>query len=218
MAIPQGRSELDRVVDIDGGLAALRRHAVRRDLSGPCCRHWICRAVVCCGSVMRRAMPVWRRASAAFTSAGHRHRGRHRRALYHCVCGATTRWLAVNCRAGSVLQLRRGRRHGRLSAPAEPGGRSISSPVKSIDSDGLRARPLVSGSTIYVYRQQRQAGSADHQVVLTMLEEVVLRLPQAAPLSWGLFDAHSVAPNTSRCLAAAFVFSEITKWRAAWFP
>ena len=31
-------------------------------------------------------------------------------------------------------------------------------------------------------------------------------------------SAHSVAPSTSRCLAAAFVFSEITKWRAAWFP
>jgi hypothetical protein len=27
-----------------------------------------------------------------------------------------------------------------------------------------------------------------------------------------------IAPSTSRCLAAAFVFSEITKWRAAWFP
>ncbi|PAM82855.1 hypothetical protein CES87_16415 [Pseudomonas sp. ERMR1:02] len=27
-----------------------------------------------------------------------------------------------------------------------------------------------------------------------------------------------VVPSTSRCLAAAFVFSEITKWRAAWFP
>jgi hypothetical protein len=31
-------------------------------------------------------------------------------------------------------------------------------------------------------------------------------------------NTHSVAPSTSRCLAAAFVFSEITKWRAAWFP
>jgi hypothetical protein len=30
--------------------------------------------------------------------------------------------------------------------------------------------------------------------------------------------SHSAAPSTSRCLAAAFVFSEITKWRAAWFP
>ncbi|WP_201195294.1 hypothetical protein [Pseudomonas fluorescens] len=27
-----------------------------------------------------------------------------------------------------------------------------------------------------------------------------------------------IASSTSRCLAAAFVFSEITKWRAAWFP
>ncbi|WP_152974812.1 hypothetical protein [Pseudomonas sp. RIT-PI-q] len=32
-------------------------------------------------------------------------------------------------------------------------------------------------------------------------------------------EKHAViAPSTSRCLAAAFVFSEITKWRAAWFP
>ncbi|MVW89485.1 hypothetical protein EI969_26725 [Pseudomonas sp. PB101] len=32
-------------------------------------------------------------------------------------------------------------------------------------------------------------------------------------------EKHTViAPSTSRCLAAAFVFSEITKWRAAWFP
>ena len=36
--------------------------------------------------------------------------------------------------------------------------------------------------------------------------------------SAGHAASDDAAPSTSRCPAAAFVFSEITKWRAAWFP
>jgi hypothetical protein len=65
VAIPQGRSELERVVDIDGGLLLSGETLYVATYQGRVA--WTWKAAVSCGSVMLPAMRVSPRASATST-------------------------------------------------------------------------------------------------------------------------------------------------------
>ena len=75
-----------------------------------------------------------------------------------------------------------------------------------IDSAGLRTRPVVEGDWLYAY------GNDGKLVALTIRQADCTHQPDRR------FVQLTKRLISGRCLAAAFVFSEISQWRAAWFP
>lgn len=72
VAIPQGRSELERIVDIDGGLLLSGGTLYVASYQVHHGGHWTWNRVACSGSVMLPAMQVSPKVSAASTSAWRR--------------------------------------------------------------------------------------------------------------------------------------------------
>lgn len=97
VAIPQGRSELDRVVDIDGGLL-LSGGTLYVSTYQAASRAWTWKAAAWSGSVMLPATWVSPRATATSTSAKPRVLSRASTSALPAPCGPTTRWPAASCR------------------------------------------------------------------------------------------------------------------------
>ncbi|CRM07162.1 hypothetical protein [Pseudomonas sp. 24 E 13] len=74
---------------------------------------------------------------------------------------------------------------------------------------------LFVGASLLAKDVNANAGFLDKRGVLWFFASKLA--PAVFSVEQGMWHSNA-APSTSRCPAAAFVFSEITKWRAAWFP
>ncbi|MDD2048966.1 outer membrane protein assembly factor BamB [Pseudomonas putida] len=150
VAIPQGRSELDRVVDIDGGLL----------LSGGTLYVTSYQGRVA-GLDLESGRVLWQRDASSYTGVAQGFGN-----VYVSLASGTVE--GIDERSSSALWSNDSLARRQLSAPevfssyvavgdlegylhllSQVDGRFVGR--ERIDSDGLRARPLVVGDTIYVY-------------------------------------------------------------------
>ncbi|AIL63495.1 outer membrane protein assembly factor BamB [Pseudomonas alkylphenolica] len=150
VAIPQGRSELDRVVDIDGGLL----------LSGGILYVSSYQGRVA-GLDLESGRVLWQRDASSYTGVAQGFGN-----VYVSLASGTVE--GIDERSSSALWSNDSLARRQLSAPevfssyvavgdlegylhllSQVDGRFVGR--ERIDSDGLRARPLVVGDTIYVY-------------------------------------------------------------------
>ncbi|MGH8382743.1 outer membrane protein assembly factor BamB [Pseudomonas sp.] len=150
VAIPQGRSELDRVVDIDGGLL----------LSGGTLYVTSYQGRVA-GLDLESGRVMWQRDASSYTGVAQGFGN-----VYVSLASGTVE--GIDERSSSALWSNDSLARRQLSAPevfssyvavgdlegylhllSQVDGRFVGR--ERIDSDGLRARPLVVGDTIYVY-------------------------------------------------------------------
>ena len=201
VAMPQGRSELERVVDIDGGLLLSGGNLYVATYQGRVAALEQ-KAGASSGSAMRPATSVSPRASAASTSARPTAPSKASTSVRPRRCGATTRLARRQLSAPEVFSsyVAVGDLEGYLHLLSQVDGRFVGR--ERIDSDGLRARPLVVRRLALRLWQQRQAGGL-HPALIA----------RHAPR--GVVHAHIAADCTY--LQRPLCFPNY-RWRAAWFP
>ncbi|MNJ36170.1 Outer membrane protein assembly factor BamB precursor [compost metagenome] len=150
VAIPQGRSELDRVVDIDGGLLLSGGTLYVASYQGRVA-----------GLDLESGRVMWQRDASSYTGVAQGFGN-----VYVSLASGTVE--GIDERSSSALWSNDSLARRQLSAPevfssyvavgdlegylhllSQVDGRFVGR--ERIDSDGLRARPLVVGDTIYVY-------------------------------------------------------------------
>ncbi|MNE21632.1 MULTISPECIES: outer membrane protein assembly factor BamB [Pseudomonas] len=150
VAIPQGRSELDRVVDIDGGLLLSGGTLYVSSYQGRVA-----------GLDLESGRVLWQRDASSYTGVAQGFGN-----VYVSLASGTVE--GIDERSSSALWSNDSLARRQLSAPevfssyvavgdlegylhllSQVDGRFVGR--ERIDSDGLRARPLVVGDTIYVY-------------------------------------------------------------------
>ncbi|MEF9901402.1 MAG: outer membrane protein assembly factor BamB [Pseudomonas sp.] len=150
VAIPQGRSELDRVVDIDGGLLLSGGTLYVASYQGRVA-----------GLDLESGRVMWQREASSYTGVAQGFGN-----VYVSLASGTVE--GIDERSSSALWSNDSLARRQLSAPevfssyvavgdlegylhllSQVDGRFVGR--ERIDSDGLRARPLVVGDTIYVY-------------------------------------------------------------------